>query len=77
MARLLQELIKANRSTQMGEGAQAPEPPTLVLAVDQAEELFQSEGGEEARALLELVRELASQDKPALDRSLHHPLRQL
>ena len=50
----------------MGDGAQAPKPPTLVLAVDQAEELFQSEGGEEARALLDLVRELASQDKPDL-----------
>jgi WD40 repeat protein len=66
VARLLEEVVKANSSAQMGDGAQAPKPPTLVLAVDQAEELFQSEGGEEARALLDLVRELASQDKPDL-----------
>lgn len=39
-----------------------PEPPTLVLSIDQGEELFQAEGRDEAKALLVL---LASDDNTA------------
>ena len=41
-------------------------PPTLVLAIDQAEELFHTQGGEEARAFLDLLRDLITRDAPAL-----------
>jgi formylglycine-generating enzyme required for sulfatase activity len=40
--------------------------PTLVLSIDQGEELFLTEGGDEARALLALLRDLARKDSPAL-----------
>jgi hypothetical protein len=40
--------------------------PTLILPIDQAEELFQAEGAEESLAFLGLLRELAVGDDPAL-----------
>src|SRR5262249_43159038 len=40
--------------------------PTLVLAIDQAEELFQAESGEEAQTFLDLLGQLAAKDDPAL-----------
>lgn len=42
------------------------QPPTLVLAIDQGEELFIAEGQEEAERLLQLLRELSADDTPAL-----------
>jgi hypothetical protein len=39
-------------------------PPTLVIAVDQAEELFRADGAEESAALLELLKELTIGDDP-------------
>ncbi len=44
---------------------QVGQPPTIVIAVDQAEELFRPEGGGESAALLELLRDLTAADDPA------------
>jgi len=41
-------------------------PPTLVISIDQGEELFLSEGQDEARAFLTLLRDLLRQDSPSL-----------
>ena len=43
-----------------------PKPPTLVLSIDQGEELFLAEGQDEAQALLMLLRELLVDDAPAV-----------
>jgi tetratricopeptide (TPR) repeat protein len=40
--------------------------PVIVLAIDQAEELFISDGTKEGQALLEFVRELVKEDRPAM-----------
>ncbi len=44
----------------------AATPPTLVMAVDQAEELFRAEGAAEGERLLALMRELMLADAPAI-----------
>ena len=41
-------------------------PPTLVVTIDQAEELFRTEGAEESAALLTLLADLARGDDPAV-----------
>jgi formylglycine-generating enzyme required for sulfatase activity len=43
-----------------------PKPPTLIISIDQGEELFLAEGQDEARTFLLLLRELVSDDAPAL-----------
>ncbi len=43
-----------------------PQPPMLVLSVDQGEELFLVDGQDEAQALLALMRDLLLVDAPAL-----------
>ena len=43
-----------------------PRPPTLIVSIDQAEELFLAEGREEAEAFLAMLRELLVEDMPAL-----------
>jgi hypothetical protein len=43
-----------------------PKAPTLILSIDQAEELFLAEAQDEARPFLALVRDLLSEDVPAL-----------
>jgi formylglycine-generating enzyme required for sulfatase activity len=40
--------------------------PVIVLAIDQAEELFLGEGAEEGQALLALVRDLVREDRPGI-----------
>jgi class 3 adenylate cyclase len=40
--------------------------PAVVLAIDQAEELFRVEGASESAALLEVIRDLAAQDEPVV-----------
>ena len=40
--------------------------PTLIISIDQGEELFLSEGQDEARAFLTLLRDLLRQDSPSL-----------
>ena len=66
VALLLQDLVKVNTASHTGDGTKPPTPPTLVLAIDQAEELFHAEGTEEARAFLDLLGILAPEDNPAL-----------
>ena len=39
------------------------EQPVVVLAIDQAEELFRVEGGDESGALLNMIRDLAAEDE--------------
>jgi hypothetical protein len=44
----------------------SPKPPTLVIAIDQAEELFRAEGTKEGEDILALLRDLVSADDPAV-----------
>jgi formylglycine-generating enzyme required for sulfatase activity len=41
-----------------------PKPPTLIVPIDQGEELFFAEGQEEARAFLAVLRDLLTHDAP-------------
>jgi hypothetical protein len=43
-----------------------PTQPTLIISIDQGEELFLSEGQGEAHALLAMLRDLTTDDAPAL-----------
>jgi hypothetical protein len=43
-----------------------PKAPTLVLSIDQAEELFLTEGRQEAGAFLSLLRDLVAAEAPAV-----------
>ncbi|MGO9133703.1 MAG: SUMF1/EgtB/PvdO family nonheme iron enzyme [Methylovirgula sp.] len=43
-----------------------PKPPSLILSIDQGEELFLAESQEEAHAFLAMLRELLLEDSPAL-----------
>jgi formylglycine-generating enzyme required for sulfatase activity len=43
-----------------------PKPPTLIISIDQGEELFLADGQDEARTFLTLLRELLCDDTPAL-----------
>ncbi len=62
---LLEALVAKARMPALG-ADDRPQPPTLVLAIDQAEELFQAEGREEASALLLLLADLLARDEPKL-----------
>ena len=66
VASLLEDLVNAKTASHTGDGTKAREPPTLILAIDQAEELFHAEGAEEGQAFLDLLRELVTSDAPAL-----------
>ena len=66
LASLLNELLKATTSSASNQGATASHPPTLVLAIDQAEELFRPEGAEESLHFLDLLWGLVIEDCPAL-----------
>ena len=68
-ASTLQPLLKtlADKATPSVLDADAkPTTPTLVLSVDQGEELFLAEGQDEARAFLALLRDLLLMDAPTL-----------
>ena len=41
-------------------------PPTLILSIDQAEELFLAEAQDEAQPFLALLRDLLTDDAPAI-----------
>lgn len=43
-----------------------PKPPTLIVSIDQGEELFFAEGQDEARAFLAILRDLLTHDAPAV-----------
>jgi formylglycine-generating enzyme required for sulfatase activity len=62
---LLQTLVDKGTPTALDIDAK-PKPPTLIMSIDQAEELFLAEGQDEARGFLALLRELLVVDAPAL-----------
>jgi WD40 repeat protein len=62
---LLTELSETAFRQTLGDEAQTRRP-AIVIAIDQAEELFRSEGAEEGAALLALLRDLAVTDDPAV-----------
>ena len=62
---LLNTLAERARAAFAGDDAQA-RAPTLVLAIDQGEELFVAEGSEESAHLLVLLRDLLGDDAPAM-----------
>ena len=62
---LLQTL--ADKATQMASDSGAkPKPPVLVLSIDQGEELFLAEAQDEAKPFLALLRDLLTDDAPAI-----------
>ena len=61
----LAELVAA-ATARRSPGGETERPPAVVVAVDQAEELFRAEGLEESEALLTLLGALAASDDPAV-----------
>ena len=61
---LLAELVTGALARRVG-GGETERPPAVVIAVDQAEELFRADGKQESDALLTILAELASGDDPA------------
>ena len=62
---VLQALVDA--ATPEASDADGPtKPPTLVISIDQGEELFRAEGHDQAQRLLRLLRDLLDEDEPAL-----------
>jgi formylglycine-generating enzyme required for sulfatase activity len=64
--RPLLQALAAKVTPPVHEDTTTPKPPTLIIAVDQGEELFQAEGQDEARIFLALLRELLIEDAPAV-----------
>ncbi len=62
---LLRELVEKSTLTPVDADA-AAKPPTLVISIDQGEELFRAEGRDEAQLLLEVLGTLLSGDAPAV-----------
>ena len=62
---LLVEQVKAAVTLRVA-GDETDRLPTIVVAIDQAEELFQEEGRNESEALLALLADLANGDDPAV-----------
>jgi len=62
---LLAELVQT-AFTQTLADAVSSKPPLILIAIDQAEELFFTDGLEEGMALLSLLRDLAALDAPAI-----------
>ena len=62
---LLQALVEKVTPSPM-DGATKPKPATLVVAIDQGEELFLAEGQDEARTFLALLRDLLIDDALAV-----------
>jgi formylglycine-generating enzyme required for sulfatase activity len=62
---LLQSLVEAATPAALDPDLRA-KPPTLVVSIDQGEELFLAEGQDEAGALLALLQDLLTDDAPAL-----------
>jgi hypothetical protein len=64
---LLQTLVDKGTPTAVDVDVDAkPKPPTLIMSIDQGEELFLAEGQDEARGFLAFLRELLVVDAPAL-----------
>jgi formylglycine-generating enzyme required for sulfatase activity len=64
IAPLLSALAYA-KACQLG-AAEGRKPPTIIIPVDQAEELFAAEGATEGAQFLGILRELTAQDAPAV-----------
>ena len=63
---ILSDLVEARTPRILGaDGTEPRNPPTLILSIDQAEELFIAEGADEAQAFLTLLHDLATKDAPA------------
>jgi hypothetical protein len=57
----------AEKATPMAlEGEAGQQPPTIVIAIDQAEELFLAEAQDEAQPFLALLHDLVASDPPAV-----------
>ncbi|HTV35536.1 MAG TPA: SUMF1/EgtB/PvdO family nonheme iron enzyme [Xanthobacteraceae bacterium] len=65
LRKLWQTIIKKVTPTAVDQ-ANPVKPPTIVVAIDQGEELFLAEGQDEARKFLALMREMVAEDEPAL-----------
>jgi WD40 repeat protein len=63
---LLARLADRGRGPELYGKTELPAQPSLVLSVDQAEELFHAEGAEEARHFLALLKDLALASTPNL-----------
>jgi formylglycine-generating enzyme required for sulfatase activity len=48
------------------DGETKPKPPTLIVSIDQGEELFLAEAQDEAQRFLALLRDLLGEDSPAI-----------
>jgi WD40 repeat protein len=62
---VLKDLVD-KKTEKTGGDRMPPKPPTLVISIDQGEELFRTEGRTEAEQLLKLLAELLTADEPAL-----------
>ncbi len=60
---LLAELVDKVNAQLIAEESRRP---AIVLAIDQAEELFQGDGAKEGQTLLTLIRDLVADDQPSL-----------
>jgi WD40 repeat protein len=66
MLRPLVQTVVNNALTALALDDPDAKPPALVLSIDQGEELFLTEGAAESTAFLGLLRELLTEDAPAL-----------
>ena len=62
---LLAELVRATAARRAA-GDESERPPAFVVPIDQAEELFRTEGREESESLLALLADLAAGDDPTV-----------
>jgi formylglycine-generating enzyme required for sulfatase activity len=62
---LLQAVVD-NTAARIRDTDSSSKPPTVVISIDQGEELFQAEGQDEAESLLALLGTLVAGDEPAL-----------
>jgi formylglycine-generating enzyme required for sulfatase activity/type II secretory pathway predicted ATPase ExeA len=65
LKQLLRALVEKATPTAV-DAAAKPKPPTLILSIDQVEELFRADAQDPARLFLALVRDLLSDDAPAV-----------
>jgi formylglycine-generating enzyme required for sulfatase activity len=63
---LLSAIINAKKRQLQPGGSDGRRPPTIVIPIDQAEELFTSDGAKEAERFLTLLRDIIDEDMPAV-----------
>lgn len=66
IAPVLKALVDTKTPVQPADRLEARKPPTIILPIDQAEELFLPDGGGEASAFLELLGDLLAGESPAM-----------